>query len=131
MKSHIALLGAFLIAFAGIAALTGARARAFDEQATAASSSLVPVSVWLLNTDGHKGQSPNAAINAVVSQVLSDVGQVSFTDTDVYLRTEGIPTYLVGPFPDGNPSIPTARNHTFRITRNPQPAAGTHTSTPL
>src|SRR5581483_955438 len=135
VKSRIALLGAFLIVCGSIAVLTGTRARAskalaFDEDATSAGGSLAPISVWLLNADGRKGQSPDAMINAVVSQVLSDVQQVSFTDTDVYIKAESIPTYPVGPF-GGNPSIPTARHYTFRITRNPQPATGTHTSTPL
>ena len=135
MKSRIALLGAFLIACGSIAALTNTKARAskahaLDENATSASGSLAPISAWILNTDGRKGSSPNATINAVVGQVSSDVEQVSFTDNDVYIKAESIPTYPVGPFP-GNPSIPTARHYTFRITRQPQPATGTHPSTPL
>ncbi|MBS1810507.1 MAG: YHYH protein [Acidobacteria bacterium] len=119
-KQTVALLTITLL-------VLGFGARAIQAQ----TKSLAPISAWVLNTDGRKGSSTNATINAVVSQIPSDVRQVSYSDSNVYIKTEGIPTYPVGPFGDGNPSIPTARNHTFRITRNPQPATGTHTSAPL
>src|SRR6185503_6626575 len=73
------------------------------------------VSPWILNTDGHFGQSPNATINAVVSAILADVQRVRFTPTDVYVEATGVPTYPVGPFPDGNPAIPYDQHWLFRI----------------
>src|SRR4051812_48657191 len=87
---------------------------------------------WRINTTGATGHSTNATINALVSQITADVREVWYTSSNVYVKASGVPSYDVGPFPDGNPAYPSDRNWLFRINRNPQPAAiGTNTATPL
>jgi len=90
------------------------------------------ITYWVFNLDGHHGHSTNAAINAAVSMIFADVypAQTRYTSANVYLLATGIPTYDVGPFPDGNPNIPSNQNRLFRIPRSPQPA-GSPTNTGL
>ena len=73
---------------------------------------------WKQNTTGAKGNSPDATINAIVSQIAADVQTVAYNSTNVYLRASGVPSHPVGPFP-GNPAAPSDRNRTFRIPRSP------------
>jgi hypothetical protein len=90
------------------------------------------VSAWVINRDGRMGQSGEAAIHAVVSLVLADVERVRFTPTDAYVEASGVPTYIVGPFPDGNPAVPSDQNWVLRIPRQPVDAApGSETATGL
>ncbi len=96
----------------------------------AAPAQLAP-NPWVVNSDGRKGRSTDARINAVVSRYSADVQQISYTATDVYVRSAGIPSYAVGPFGDGNPAAPTDRAWLFRIPRNPTELSGTKTATPL
>jgi hypothetical protein len=92
----------------------------------------IDLAAWRINTTGATGHSTNATINALVSQITADVRQVWYTGSNVYVKSSGVPSYDVGPFPDGNPSYPSDRNWLFRINRNPQPAAaGANTATPL
>jgi len=90
------------------------------------------ITYWVFNLDGHHGHSTNATINATVSTIFADVypAQMRYTSNNVYLQATGIPTYDVGPFPDGNPNIPGNQNRLFRIPRSPQPA-GVPTNTGL
>ena len=83
---------------------------------------------WLLNTDGATGQYWNG--NALVPmQDECDVQLVQYSADNVYIHATGIPRYATAPFPDGNPSLPTAQDYLFQIPRNPQegPAGGTPT----
>ena len=85
---------------------------------------------WKQNTTGAKGNSPDATINAIVSQIAADVQTVAYNSTNVYLRASDVPSHPVGPFP-GNPAAPSDRNRTFRIPRSPVAQSGTHTATGL
>ena len=40
---------------------------------------------------------------------------VQYNTTDVYVTTTGLPSYVTGPFLDGNPSIASNQNAIFRI----------------
>ena len=75
---------------------------------------------WMINTDGATGSSVDAEIHELVSQILADVQAVSYTDTFVYVETSGVPSYMTGPFPDGNPTYPSDLDATYRIPRSPQ-----------
>src|SRR5204863_4812187 len=91
----------------------------------------VGVTCWRQNPNGHTAFSGDSTINACVSIIPSDIQQVRYTATDVYVRSTDVPSYSVGPFPDGNPSVPGNRDRSYRIPRSPQPQTGTHTATPL
>jgi hypothetical protein len=47
----------------------------------------------------------------------------------VYVSTHGIPTYVTGPFLDGNPSLASDQNAIFKISLNPTKNTGTPTNT--
>ncbi|HUN80533.1 MAG TPA: YHYH protein [Phycisphaerae bacterium] len=91
----------------------------------------VTITCWRQNLNGRTGTSTNSAINACVSLIPSDVTSVKYTATDVYVRSTDVPSYNVGPFPDGNPSYPSNRDRSYRIPRSPVAQSGTHTATPL
>ena len=54
---------------------------------------------------------------------------VQYNTTDVYVTTTGLPSYVTGPFLDGNPTLATNQNAIFRIPLNPAQNTGTPTST--
>jgi hypothetical protein len=85
---------------------------------------------WRQNVGGATGFSPNATINAIVSQIPADVKTVAYTDANTYVRVSGVPSHAVGPFP-GNPAAPSDINRLFRIPRAPQVQAGNKTATGL
>ena len=96
------------------------------------SAELEPVvTSWLINGSGATGSSTNTAIHAVVSGYDADVQQVRHNDSDVYVNATGVPSYPVGPWPDGNPGIATDREWLFRIPKSPEKETGTKTDTPL
>jgi hypothetical protein len=97
---------------------------------TCAHAEIGELTSWQLNTTGAKGHSPNATINALVSQITADVREVWGTSDYVYVKSAGVPSYDVGPFNDGNPAYPSDRNWLLEFPRNPQPAT-THTATGL
>ena len=74
----------------------------------------------MINTDGATGSSVDAEIHELVSQILADVQTVSYTATFVYVETSGVPSYMTGPFPDGNPAYPSDLDATYWIPRSPQ-----------
>jgi len=67
------------------------------------------VTSWLVNAN-------SAAWHDILE---TNVEQVQYTDTDVYISCEAIPGYDVGPWDD--PSMAPNQNFVFKITRNPQP----------
>lgn len=88
------------------------------------------ITSWMINTTGAKGHSPNATINALVSQINADVQTVAYNATDVYVHATGVPSHDVGPF-SGNPAAPSDRNRTVDIPRNPVVNNGTKTNVGL
>ncbi|MCC6677938.1 MAG: YHYH protein [Phycisphaerales bacterium] len=62
---------------------------------------------WYFRFYGRMGQSPDAAMHALVSVIPADVVQVRYTANNTYVNASGVPSYPVGPFPDGNPSYPS------------------------
>jgi hypothetical protein len=110
------------------AATTAADAVANLEAADALTDAAV--TKWMLNTTGVKGHSPNATINALVSQINADVQTVAYNDANVYIRASGVPSHDVGPFP-GNPAYPSDRNRTFHIPRTPVANTGAKTNVGL
>jgi hypothetical protein len=58
-----------------------------------------------------------------------NVQTVSYSSNWVYVKTEGIPAYITGPFLDGNPSIATNQNAIFKITLAPTQNTGTLSNT--
>jgi len=89
------------------------------------------ITSWRMNTSGATGVGGTAAIDDVVSLVLADVTRVRYTGTDVYVESNSIPSHSVGPFLDGNPSIPSSQATLVRIPRTTPSISGAPTATPL
>ena len=85
---------------------------------------------WLQNTTGIKGRhyikNNSTAINDADS---ANVLGVYYSATSVYIRTNGVPAYVTGPFLDGNPSLTTSQNAIFKMTLTPVENTGTPTAT--
>ncbi len=78
------------------------------------------ITSWVMNTNGATG----------FGGIETNVQQVNYTNTDVYVSCTCIPGYDIGPW-TGNPNTPANQNFVFKITRNPQENTGTKTATGL
>lgn len=65
----------------------------------------------------------------IQDNVLANVQTVQFSTNWVYVSTRGIPTYITGPFLDGNPSLASDQNAIFKIPQTPTPNTGNPTNT--
>lgn len=74
------------------------------------------VTSWKLNTNAATGY----------NNIPSDIQQVQYSDTNVYISATCIPGYDIGPW-NNLPAtqVPVNENFVYKITRNPQPNPGT------
>lgn len=93
------------------------------------------ITSWNLNTDGdlanyeyYEGR-PEDGATAVNLNDSSEVKSVCYDDDNIYVRTDGLAGYTMGPF-ERNPNVPSSQDYTFEITRTPQEETGTKTSIP-
>lgn len=100
---------------------------------TAAVAQLSPaVSSWLQNTtikgrhyvSGNSTAIPDASLTA-------NVQSVQYSANYVYVSTQGIPSYVTGPFLDGNPNVAGNQNAIFKFPLSPVPNTGSLTPTSL
>lgn len=99
--------------------------------ACAASAQTNPViTSWLLNTTGIKGRHYTSGNSTPIQDADSaNVKTVLYSSTSAYVRTNGIPAYVTGPYLDGNPSIATSQNGIFKFPLSPLKNTGTPSST--
>ena len=85
---------------------------------------------WLQNTTGimgiHYVRNNFIPIN---NNTLANVLSVKYSTANVYVATNGIPSYITGPFLDGNPSIATSQNAIFKLPLNPVKNTGNPVNT--
>jgi hypothetical protein len=85
---------------------------------------------WLINTTGitgrHYVQGNSTPINETT---LANVQTVQYSSNWVYVTATGVPSYITGPFMDGNPSLATNQNAIFKMPLNPAQNTGTATAT--
>lgn len=85
---------------------------------------------WLQNTTGITGRHyVNGNSIPIVDNVAANVQTVQYSANWSYVTTQGIPSYITGPFLDGNPSIATAQNAIFKMPLNPAQNTGVPTNT--
>jgi len=87
------------------------------------------LSAWLRNTTitaRHYDKTTGALIN---DASLANVQSVKYTTTDVYITTTGLPSYITGPFLDGNPNVAGNQNAIFKLPLAPTQNTGTPTAT--
>ena len=88
------------------------------------------ITKWLINTTNIKGRHYVAGNSTPVNDnVSANIQQVQYSTNYVYVSATGIPSYITGPFRDGNPSLATNQNSIFKITLNPVQNTGTPTNT--
>ncbi len=88
------------------------------------------ITQWLVNTTSITGRhyvSGNST--PITDAVQANVQNVKYSANQVYVTCTGIPSYVTGPFLDGNPSLATNQNAIFRLPRNPVQNTGTPTNT--
>lgn len=89
---------------------------------------------WMLNTTGtlatyeyYPGMPPNTStVNMTDS---ADVLQICYDNDYVYIRTNGLASYTMGPW-EMNPNQPSAISSTYRFPRNPAEETGTKEAQP-
>lgn len=88
------------------------------------------ITTWLINTDGTTGRHyVQGNSTPIVDADLANVQQVQYSANWVYVSATGVPSYITGPFMDGNPSFTSNQNAIFKISLNPSVNAGVGTST--
>ncbi len=85
---------------------------------------------WIQNTTNIKGRHYVKGNSTPVNDaVLANVLKVQYSTDWVYISTNGIPSYITGPFLDGNPSLASSQNAIFKISLKPVKNTGTPTNT--
>lgn len=85
---------------------------------------------WIQNTTQVKGRHyVKGSSTPVNDNVLANVLKVQYSADWVYVSTNGIPSYITGPFLDGNPSLASSQNAIFKISLKPTKNMGTPTNT--
>lgn len=88
------------------------------------------ITKWLQNTTNIMGRHWVVGnLTPINDNVQANVQQVRYSNSWVYVNTNGIPAYITGPFQDGNPSLATSQNAIFRFPLNPTQNTGTTTAT--
>jgi len=72
----------------------------------------------------------NSLIQTGYGGIETNVQQVDYSATNVYVACTCIPGYDIGPW-TSNPNTPANQNFVFKITRNPVENTGTKTATPM
>ncbi len=84
---------------------------------------------WLQNTTVAGRHYVSGNSTPIQDAVLANVQTVSYSTNWVYVATRGIPTYITGPFLDGNPSFASDQNAIFKLPLTPAQNTGTPTNT--
>jgi hypothetical protein len=85
---------------------------------------------WLINTTNLKGRHyVQGNSTPIQDNTLANVQTVQYSSSWSYIKTNGIPAYITGPFLDGNPSIAQPQSGFFRFPLSPVQNTGTPTPT--
>lgn len=95
--------------------------------ASLAQAQLSPaITNWLINTSGTMGRHYTSGNSTPVQDnVSANVQTVQYSANYVYVTTTGVPSYITGPFLDGNPSLASNQNAIFKIPLAPVQNTGT------
>jgi len=77
---------------------------------------------WVINNSG--------TTNPSYPNLMTNVQDVCYTSTDVYISCTCIPGYDIGPW-SANPNTPINQNFVFKINLNPQENTGNKTKAPM
>jgi hypothetical protein len=88
------------------------------------------ITSWIQNTTGIKGSHYVAGNSTPILDADSaNVKKVLYSASWVYVKANGVPSYITGPFQDGNPFVTTSQNAIFKMPLVPVKNTGTLTAT--
>ncbi len=87
------------------------------------------ITSWLQNTTVTARHYVSGNSTPISDAALVNCQKVQYNTTDVYVTTTGLPSYVTGPFLDGNPSLATNQNAIFKYPLNPVKNTGTPVKT--
>lgn len=90
------------------------------------------ITSWLINNTGIVGRHYVSGNSTPFTDTYpANVQTVQYSTANAYVKASGIPSYIVGPYLDGNPSLASNNNHIFKIPLNPVQNTGTPVATSL
>jgi hypothetical protein len=88
------------------------------------------VTSWLQNSTIKGRHYVSGNSTAITDAALTaNVQTVQYSSASVYISTQGIPSYVTGPFLDGNPSLASSQNAIFKFPLTPTQNTGALTPT--
>lgn len=91
------------------------------------------ITSWLINTTGLTGRHyiKGNSTPIVDASYPANVQSVKYSTSWVYISCSGIPSYIVGPYQDGNTNQAGNNNNIYKISLNPTKNTGTLSSTTM
>lgn len=96
---------------------------------TVAAQSNPAITAWLQNTTQTARHYVSGNSTPINDADLVNVQSVKYSSNYVYVTTTGLPSYVTGPFLDGNPSLATNQNAIFKVPLNPVANTGSLVAT--
>jgi hypothetical protein len=89
------------------------------------------ITSWIQNTTGITGRHyiSGSSTPIVDATYPANVQSVAYNTTNVYVSCSGIPSYVIGPYLDGNPNQGGNNNNKYKFPLNPVQNTGTLAST--
>jgi len=88
------------------------------------------ITSWIQNTDATMGRHYMSGSSTPINDnILANVQNVQYSTSWVYVSTTGVPSYITGPFLDGNPSLASDQSAIYQISLNPTPASNPPSTT--
>lgn len=88
------------------------------------------VTSWVLNTTSATGYNCSGCSPVENGTISADIASVDYDTDNVYVTTDGVPSYNVGPW-SANPNVPSAQNRIWKFTLSPSENTGVKTATGL
>ncbi|MFK7971004.1 MAG: YHYH protein [Bacteroidia bacterium] len=88
------------------------------------------VTSWIINNSGVTGRHYMSGNSTpIVDTAQANVQLVRYSTNNAYINASGVPSYIIGPYLDGNPSNASNNDHLFQVPLNPVENTGTKTAT--
>lgn len=88
------------------------------------------ITQWIQNTTEITGRHYEEGNSTPIEDdALANTQSIDYSDDYVYVSATGVPSYITGPFLDGNPSIATDQEAIYKFPLNPTENTGTKTET--
>lgn len=89
------------------------------------------ITSWLQNNSLQGRHYVSGNSTPITDSYLANVQSVAYSASNVYITTQGIPSYVVGPYLDGNPNQAGNQNAIFKFPLTPTTNTGVAVSTPM